>query len=368
MNTAGIPAITENESITAKFKLQDQSNLSSYNIWINNVPVHGKNGKSISGQEQSISEDIALIHGLNKVQIACRNSNGYESLIQTFYVEKEGDIPNKDLYLVTIGTSNYMDNRYNLTYPVKDAGDLIDLMKTNPSQIYGNIKTKTLFNEEVTVKNVTDLKLFLKDAKPNDVVIVFVAGHGILDADFDYYFGTHDINFNAPATNGLAYEKLEQLLDGILANKKILIMDTCHSGEVDKEDVFFSEGEDEQEGDEDIAFRAVGDAVKEDKSKATPTRLAREMFNDLRKGTGATVISSAGGVEFAMESDEWKNGLFTYCMLNGLKNRTADLNKDGTIMLLELQEYVVEKVKQLSHGRQVPNSRIQNIELDFPIW
>src|SRR5690606_11414220 len=101
---------------------------------------------------------------------------------------------------------------------------------------------------------------------------------------------------------------------------------------------------------------------------ASPSRLAAELFNDLRKGTGATVISSAGGVEFAMESDEWKNGLFTYCMLNGLKNRTADLNGDGVIMLLELQEYIVEKVTALSHGRQVPNSRIKNIELDFSVW
>jgi uncharacterized caspase-like protein len=96
--------------------------------------------------------------------------------------------------------------------------------------------------------------------------------------------------------------------------------------------------------------------------------LAGELFNDLRKGTGSTVISSAGGVEFAMESAEWKNGLFTYCLLNGLKNRTADLDGDGVIMLLELQAYVVDKVKALSHGKQVPNSRIQNLELDFPIW
>ena len=101
---------------------------------------------------------------------------------------------------------------------------------------------------------------------------------------------------------------------------------------------------------------------------ATPSRLAGELFNDLRKGTGSTVISSAGGAEFAMESDEWKNGLFTYCMLDGMKSGTADLDGDGEIMLLELQEYVVDKVKALSKGRQIPNSRIQNMELDFRIW
>ncbi|MFT5821129.1 MAG: WD40 repeat protein [Crocinitomix sp.] len=369
INNAGeIPAITENKSVNVAVDFQDAKGLKNYNIWVNNVPVHGKNGKSISGTSKSISEDINLIHGLNKIQIACRNGNGYESLIQTFYVEKQGEEPERDLYLVTIGTSKYKDARYNLNYPVKDATDFIELMQSNPNGLYRNVKTKNLFDGSVTVDNVGLLRSFLNESNPNDVVIVFVAGHGVLDANFDYYFGTHDIDFTNPSEKGLAYEKLEHILDGIKANRKILIMDTCHSGEVDKEDVFFAASEEQEESDDDIAFRSVGAAVVEDKTKATPSRLAGELFNDLRKGTGATVISSAGGVEFAMESDEWKNGLFTYCMLNGLKNRTADLDGDGTIMLLELQEYVVDKVRALSHGRQIPNSRIQNIELDFPIW
>jgi hypothetical protein len=69
-----------------------------------------------------------------------------------------------------------------------------------------------------------------------------------------------------------------------------------------------------------------------------------------------------------MESDKWKNGLFTYCLLLGLKNGNADMNKDGAIMLLELQAYVVAKVTVLSHGKQVPNTRIKNMELDFRLW
>lgn len=368
-NAADIPAITESEKTLIKANLSDKKALKSYNIWVNNVPVYGKKGKTISGTTFNLSEEVSLVYGLNKIQIACQNASGYESLIQTFYVEKEGTKPIKNLYLVTIGTSNYKDTRYNLTYPVKDAQDLINLMTVNEKKLYNEVKTKSLFDAEVTSKNIEALHQFLATSQPNDVVMVFVAGHGVLDANFDYYFGTHDIDFANPSLKGLAYEKLEQILDGIKANKKILIMDTCHSGEVDKEDVFFDpEGDEQEENDEDIAFRSSGTAVSEDERKATPTRLAGELFNDLRKGTGATVISSAGGVEFAMESDEWKNGLFTYCMLNGLKNRTADLDGDGAIMLLELQEYVVDKVRALSHGRQVPNSRIQNIELDFQVW
>jgi uncharacterized caspase-like protein len=241
-------------------------------------------------------------------------------------------------------------------------------MSSKENSVYANVYSKSLHNENVTSTNIIALKEFLAKSKPDDVVMVFVAGHGVLDENFDYYFGTHDMDFTSPSGKGLAYEKLESILDGIKANKKILIMDTCHSGEIDKEDVFFVASNDEEvPDDEDISFRAVGPAVEEN-SNASPSRLSSILFNDLRRGTGSTVISSAGGAEFAMESDKWKNGLFTYALLLGLKTGNADLDKDGQIMLLELQEYVVGLVSDLSNGKQVPNTRIANMELDFRIW
>lgn len=367
-NTVEIPAITETSSIDVNMVMKDAKGLMSYNVYINNVPIYGKNGKKLAGEKSlNKTEKISLVHGINKVQISCRNKGGYESLMQTFYVDKAGEKPQRNLYLITIGTSEYQDDRFNLTYPVKDASDLVSLMDSSNTELYANVKTKSLHNQDVTVENIAALGDFLKESGPDDVVIVFVAGHGVLDENFDYYFGTYDMDFNSPAGRGLAYDKLEGILDGIKANKKILIMDTCHSGEIDKEDVFFVESKDEEKEDEDIAFRAVGPAVEEN-SNATPSRLSSILFNDLRRGTGSTVISSAGGTEFAMESDEWKNGLFTYSLLLGLKTGKADLDGNGEIMLMELQEYVVTKVSALSHGKQVPNTRIQNMELDFRLW
>jgi len=367
-NTLEIPAVTDKEAVSLKFDMKDGSGLNSYNVYINNVPMYGKRGKALDGKTMvSMTESISLVHGLNKIQLSCRNKDGYESLMQTYYVEKTGETPSRDLYLVTVGTSEYQDEKYNLTYAAKDGQDLAKLMTENTKDIYANIHTKALYNNEVTADNVKGLAAFLKQSKPDDIVMVFVAGHGVLDEDFNYYFGTHDMDFLNPALKGLAYDDLEGILDGIKANKKILIMDTCHSGEVDKEDVFVIVEDDEEEKDDDIMFRSVGPKIAED-SRATPTRVAAELFNDLRRGTGSTVISSAGGTEFAMESDEWKNGLFTYCMLLGLREGNADIDKNGEIMLLELQEYVVNMVAKLSKGKQVPNTRIKNIELDFRLW
>lgn len=368
-NLKDIPAITEKSAIAVSLKCTDAKGLSSYNVFVNNVPIYGKKGKSIQNKMSfEVTENIPLVYGMNKIQISSRNNAGFESLLQTVYVEKSGTEPKRDLYLITIGTSEYKDSRYNLNYAVKDAQDLTTLFSSNPGGLYNSVKTKSLFNQDVTTQNVEGLKSFLSDCKADDVVMIFVAGHGVLDQNFDYYFGTFDMDFTNPTAKGLAYEKLESVLDGIKAIKKILIMDTCHSGELDKDEVFFVATTEEQESNEDISFRAVGEAVQQKETGATPTRLVSELFNDLRRGTGATVISSAGGAEFAMESDEWRNGLFTYCLINGLQSKTADLNGDGKIMLLELQEYVVSKVTALSNGKQIPNSRIQNLELDFRVW
>jgi hypothetical protein len=51
-----------------------------------------------------------------------------------------------------------------------------------------------------------------------------------------------------------------------------------------------------------------------------------------------------------------------------MTNKTADLDNNGTIMLSELQTYLIDKVGKLSHGKQVPTTRVQNIRLDYPVW
>jgi hypothetical protein len=88
----------------------------------------------------------------------------------------------------------------------------------------------------------------------------------------------------------------------------------------------------------------------------------------LRRGSGTSVISSAGGAEYAMEGTMWRNGVFTYCFLSGLKNMKADLNKDGKIMLSELQTYLQKEVVTLTKGKQTPTSRAENLYNDIQIW
>lgn len=103
---------------------------------------------------------------------------------------------------------------------MKYVQDLVTLMSTNANGIYNSVKTKSLFNQDVTSTNVEALKTFLSTSKPDDVIMVFVAGHGVLDNNFDYYFGTHDMDFSNPSGKGLAYEKLRRNFRWIKGTQK----------------------------------------------------------------------------------------------------------------------------------------------------
>ena len=95
--------------------------------------------------------------------------------------------------------------------------------------------------------------------------------------------------------------------------------------------------------------------------------LLQELFTDLRRGTGAHVIAAAAGREFAYEQDTLKNGVLTYCVLEALRRRKPDNNREGGVRVTELRDYVTERVQQLTGGLQTPTSRRENVEFDFPV-
>ena len=101
---------------------------------------------------------------------------------------------------------------------------------------------------------------------------------------------------------------------------------------------------------------------------ASSFELMRGLFADLRRGSGAMVISSASGAEYAFESPEWKNGVFTYAILEGLQSGGADADSSGAVRVSELRDYVVERVRDLTQGKQTPTARRENLEDDFRIY
>lgn len=348
----------------------DNSPIKFINVWVNDVPVFGRDGMDVSSKNsKTVTEtfNITLSAGENKVQIGATNQQQVRSLLETLNVSYVGPIQKPSLHLVTIGVSAFANPEMNLDYPAKDAKDLAQLFSSQNHPDYQKIHIHNLTNQEATKANILTLKEQLTNSHVDDVVILFVASHGLVDEDFDYYLATHNINFSHPRQNGLLYEELEGLLEGIPARKKLILIDACHSGEIDKTSVERIERPESDEG--DVNFRAVDAALANlHVGLNNSFELMQALFEDLRRGVGATVISSASGVEFALEGDTWQNGVFTYALIKGLKERKADTNKDGKIMISELQQYLMETVVELTGGQQKPTFRVKNRENDFVVW
>lgn len=346
-----------------------KSNLDRINVWVNDVPVYGYEGINIRGNNSKYYSGqitIELNNGNNKIQVSALNQKGAESYKATLYTNFKGAAAKPDLYVISVGVSEYAESAYNLRYAAKDANDIADLFETRKEQ-YGNIFIEKLTNQNATRANILKVKEKLMQSKVDDEIIIFLAGHGLLDQNLDYYLATWDVNFSSPAENGLAYSDLEDLLNGIPARKKILIIDACHSGEIDKEEMeTLAKSSIENQAIKFRGFPSGGGSVNYGLTNIFD--LMKEIFVDLRRGTGAIVISSSGGGEFAYESPKWNNGVFTYAFLEGLKSGNADANEDGEILVSEIREYAFDKVQHLTNNMQNPTSRRDNLEFDFRVW
>ncbi|MFT4601630.1 MAG: hypothetical protein ACI857_001813 [Arenicella sp.] len=76
----------------------------------------------------------------------------------------------------------------------------------NSQSTYNEVHSQLLVNDQVTKANIFGLKDFFTNANANDVVLLFIAGHGVLDVNFDYFYCTHVMDFNDPAKFGLAMQ------------------------------------------------------------------------------------------------------------------------------------------------------------------
>ena len=389
--TTDVPVSVNTAALTLRVKAIDSKYpLDRFNVFVNDIPVYGTAGvplqnKQVKSHEQEIQ--APLVPGRNKIQVSVLNQQGVESLKQTVYTTSTAQAVPPDVYVVAIGVSDYKDKAYNLRYAAKDATDLLNAYKVIEQRPGSKSKVHVLdlTNQKATRPEILKAKEWLKQSRINDLVVVFAAGHGMTDEQSNYYFGTHDIDPKHPATNGLPYEEFENLLDGIPALQKVLLLDTCFSGEIEKDQAVVvaqaGAGGTRAGTVKMRAFKAargisvVADAGEGQSSGVTGPRLSNEMlkfqqdwFADLRRGTGAAVISSSSGNEYSLEGEQWKNGVFTYALLTGLKQQAADANKDKTITVSELQAYVIEQVRQLTQGGQNPTVRRENLEYDFAVY
>lgn len=348
-----------------------KSPISAIQIRVNGVPIFGKKGLMVS--EGSLAIDtlihIPLTPGDQYIEYSVYNSRGIESQRPGAWIfcDPKEEVKGS-LYMVAFSVSNYKDSSYNLRYAVKDGKDILESVKYSRLGIgMQDPEFVGLYDERVNRENFIKLQDLLKKTKAEDRVIVFLSGHGVLDEDLNFYFAGHATNFNQVAETAIPYTMIEAVFDSIPARQRLLLMDACHSGLVDKSNTT------EQNFMAAVAVPSGSRGAKASQLKQGDAQvsfdLMRELFSDMSKESGVQVISAAAGDSYALESEEWNNGVFTYALIQALDAdfKTADVNRNGELSLSEWSMYVSNKVTELTKGRQKPTSRSWNPHMDFVV-
>lgn len=353
---AQVPAVGQSPATT--------TDVTALLLLVNGVPVHGARGLDLGPGPRTTWEDDVTLHltpGLNRIRVSVVDSRGQEALWRQFDVMFQAPPARPVLRALLIGVSKYRQPGFDLTYAAKDARDLAaEFAKVRAP--FASVQMRILLDGAATREAILAARSFLAEAREEDQVLVFLAGHGLLTPEGGYLFGTPDVDFKNPAALGLSFQDLESLLDGLPCRNKLLLMDTCHAGEVDPLELRVQWGVGEAK--QVVRREGARGMALEGGSSPPPRRTAPSLFTDLRAWSGTIVIGSAAGFEFAFESPAWRNGVFTYALLQGLREGGADGNGDGRVTVGELRDFVTERVLRLTRGRQRPTVRRELLDQD----
>jgi WD40 repeat protein/uncharacterized caspase-like protein len=261
--------------------------------------------------------------------------------------------PPPTLHAIIMGVAHYRDPSMNLTFSGKDAHDFAQAITVGADRLFGADKVRlhlltdyqdpspsgsagTLSTQAPSRDNLQSaFAQVAKDATPGDILVVFLAGHGVMSAgaDGDYYYLTNDaagLDLTDPSVRklwGVSSTELTEWIKQIHANKQMMVLDTCASG---------------------------GALQKLTLKRAVPSSQIIAL-DRLKDRTGFYVLAGAAADQVSYETTRFGQGLLTRALLSGIKGMAL---RDGEFVdVARLFQYTRDEVPKLAQeigGIQAP--------------
>ncbi len=306
----------------------------------------GARGAEAVGRKAApLEAAVDLSVGENRLEVEVHD--GYHTLYRSTYkilrrAPTEPTAVVGEKWAVILGISDYQDNRLDLQYADRDAEALRKLLVEQ--QGFRADHVQLLTNAKATQGQVrTALFNFLAASKPEDMVLIFLAGHGVQDTKNpdNFFFLVHDSQLDNLGGTAIPMWDLASLMDFTIRAQRILVFaDTCHSG-----------------------------AVLERGNAAPGAKL--NFFNKyleaLARRKGRLVLTASQSHEVSLEKPELQHGVFTQSLLLGLGGSADDNPADGVVTAGELIDYVRVHVPAETQGEQHPSFDQQNFDLNLPL-
>lgn len=349
----------------------DQARVLSYQVFVNGVPLYPGRGKD--AESRATEEVVELSSGVNRVEVSCMNDAGAESFREM--VELRSDEPvSRQLFFVGVGVSKYANPSLNLGFADKDAQDLAAVFGRMGAP-FSKVNVRVYANEAASREAFRQASDWLAAAGVNDTVVLFLAGHGVHDRDPEstYYFLTHEADPAHLAQTSVPYDAIEALVACVRARNRLVLVDTCESGELDEGAARSSITAARSRG-----LRARGVPAEAANPETAPPPAAvraarphlldrdRMILMDLSRRTGAVVFSASRGNELSYESDTYRNGYFTAGILRTLaeEGRSSDNAPLTTARMRQaVKAWVEEETGDLQHPTVDRDNVYQSIVL-----
>lgn len=317
---------------------------------VNNADVavsdtgHFQHELAVTDATRTISIEAADIYG-NITRKSLEVARGDDAWVETSTGPGQtpgGPTVKPVLWGLAIGVSKYSSSAIDLRYADQDAMKLEKFFTAQAGKSFSEVHFKTLTNEQVTRNSIIEgITRHLGMAAPDDIIFLFVAGHGIKHRQSgSYYFMPSDADFDTVLAKGLRMSDFEESIK-ILSNnvhKIIVAMDTCHSGALE------------------VGMRSGGGA-------------SEDLAAAISAASGLYILSASKAGEVSMESDQFKldpkfsgHGAFTFALVEAMRG-DADYDKDGYVSVNEMFQFVARQVPRLTKGQQHPYFRMQGTDL-----
>ncbi len=299
--------------------------ITAMRLLVDGRPFNGVAGVKKFDTPQLAAEmtwEVPLLPGQHSVAVIA-DTPVSKGMSKVGAVLRAGDPPKPNLYVLTMGVSDYPKAVGPLTYCASDAEMLAKAFQDKSKGVFGKIEVKVLTDKLATKKGIREGLDWMKSKMTaQDVGIVSFSGHGTSDLFGRFYLVPFDVNPDEENCEScLSGDEFKQRLDN-MPGRLVAILDACHSGKVAE--------------------------------KERPTPRSDSLVRDLTaEDSGVIVMCASLGREYAIESKATKAGFYTLGLVEGLSGH-GDSDGDGVVYIHELDMYATARVRQLSGGRQNP--------------
>jgi len=335
------------------------------------LPVHMENQYNGEISVNSKEKQFYLLeksYDTDQILITYYDFNGtkIDTLAFEMNMTKTGIVNNgKSYYFIRDEGSMLSKNSFNNTD---------ETLENASPYTFDQVYLEYITNEQANSKDIKQkLQEFFSKASPNDQIMVFLAGHGVLDSENNYYFAPYDMDFDQVGKNGISFETIVQSMQKSPAENKLLLMDTCHSGKTIDIESSASDTKGKHKPGERGSRIVVGPAPNFKVSDVIST-----LFEDFLSKSGITIVSASSGGDLSNEDTKWGNGAFTSAYIKILKSKmegtfsTMMLDEENTKVSIPLDDNFVnelyKEVMNLTKGKQVPDLRELNKKANIRVW